>query len=66
MSSAPKKKRKIADEKRVFQEKWEDLYFVTEVHDTILCLICQQTIAVVKEYNIRRHYETMHKDKYSA
>lgn len=66
MSSAPKKKRKIADEKRVFQEKWEDLYFVTEVRDTILCLICQQTIAVVKEYNIRRHYETMHKDKYSA
>ena len=65
MSSASKK-RKIVDERRVFQERWENLYFVTEVSDKIVCLICQQTIAVTKEYNIRRHYETMHKEKYSA
>ena len=33
MSSASKK-RKIADERRVFQEKCEELYFVTAVRDT--------------------------------
>ena len=65
MSSASKK-RKIADETRVFQEKWEELYFVTAVRDTTPCLICQQKIAVMKEYNMHRHYETMLRDKYNA
>ena len=65
MSSASKK-RKIADKRRVFQEKWEELYFVTAVRDTTKCLICQQKIAVMKEYNMRQHYETMHRDKYDV
>ena len=60
------KKRKIADERRVFQEQWEELYFVTAVKDTSHCLICQQKIAVMKEYNLRRRYETMHRNKYDA
>jgi len=58
------RKRKLVDERRVFQEKWENLYFFTEVRDKIQCLICQQTIAVPKEFNLRRHYETMHREKY--
>ena len=65
MSSASKKQ-KIADERRVFQEQWEELYFVTAVKDTSHCLICQQKIAVMKEYNMRRHCETMHRNKYDA
>ncbi|XP_067949860.1 general transcription factor II-I repeat domain-containing protein 2-like [Watersipora subatra] len=64
--SSVSKKRKLADEKRVFQVRWEDLYFVTEVSDKIHCLVCQQTIAVPKEFNVRRHYETMHRVKYDA
>ena len=64
MSSS--KKRKIADKKRVFQDKWESLYFVTEVRDTIQCLVCMQSISVVKEYNVRRHYDTLHREKYEA
>jgi len=52
--------------KRVFQVKWEDLYFVTEVSDKIQCIICQQMISVPKEYNVRRHYETMHRKNYDA
>ena len=64
--SSVSKKRKIADERRVFQEQWEELYFVTAVKDTSHCLICQQKIAVMKEYNMRRHYETTHRDKYDA
>ena len=62
--SSSSKKRKIADKRRVFQEKWEELYFVTVVGDISHCLICQKNIAVMKKYNMRRHYETMHKDEY--
>ncbi|KAF0749188.1 general transcription factor II-I repeat domain-containing protein 2-like, partial [Aphis craccivora] len=29
-----------------------------------MCIICKETIAVLKEYNIKRHYETKHKDKF--
>src|SRR5688572_6187321 len=30
-----------------------------------LCLICNDTIAVLKEYNIQRHYESKHSSHYS-
>ncbi|KAL4101254.1 hypothetical protein QTP88_021274 [Uroleucon formosanum] len=29
-----------------------------------MCIIYKETIAVLKEYNIKRHYETKHKDKF--
>ncbi|KAL3859483.1 hypothetical protein ACJMK2_009702 [Sinanodonta woodiana] len=64
--SSVSRKRKLANEKRVFQVKWEVLYFVTEVNYTIQCIICQQMISVTKGYNGRRHYETMHRKKYDA
>ena len=64
--SSTSKKRQIAEENRVFQEKWEDLYFFTEVNGKIQCLVCQQTIAVAKEYNIRRHYDTFHREKFDG
>ncbi|UYV83594.1 hypothetical protein LAZ67_23001562 [Cordylochernes scorpioides] len=38
--SGSKTKRKIADEHRNFQEKWELEYFCSEVKDKIICLIC--------------------------
>lgn len=28
-----------------------------------VCLICGGNVAVIKEYNLRRHYETKHQDK---
>ena len=43
------KKRKVVDDKRVSQVKWEDLYFVIEVSDKIQCLVCQQMLAVLKQ-----------------
>ena len=64
--SSSSKKRKIVDEKRVFQEKWEELYFVIAIGDVSHCRICQKSIAVMKEYNTRRHYETLHKDEYDV
>lgn len=27
-----------------------------------MCLICREVVAVFKEYNVKRHYETNHKD----
>ncbi|XP_025090476.1 general transcription factor II-I repeat domain-containing protein 2-like isoform X2 [Pomacea canaliculata] len=64
--SSSSKKRKIADENRVFQEKWENLYFVTQVGEKLSCMICLQCISVPKEYNIRRHYETLHREQYAG
>ena len=29
-----------------------------------MCLVCNQQVSVLKEYNIQRHYETHHKDKF--
>lgn len=63
---AEKKRRSVTDEKRVFQEKWENMYFVSEIKGRILCLICQKTISVPKDYNVRRHYETLHREMYET
>ena len=58
-------KRKIDSECRVFNVKWSLDYFVIYSGDKIICLICKESISVLKEYNIRRHYETKHKTTFS-
>ena len=58
MSAA--KKRKVDSERRVFKKEWTTKYFFTEVGSTAVCLICQKNVAVLKEYNIRRHFDTNH------
>ena len=60
------KKREVEEENRLFQEKCENAYFVTNVKDEIHCVICLQHIAVCKEYNVRRHYHTQHSKQYDA
>ncbi|XP_023371491.1 general transcription factor II-I repeat domain-containing protein 2B isoform X2 [Otolemur garnettii] len=57
-------KRKIDQEGRVFQEKWERAYFFVEVQNIPTCLICKQSVSVSKEYNLRRHYQTNHSKHY--
>ncbi|XP_043915194.1 uncharacterized protein LOC122791517 [Protopterus annectens] len=44
-------KRKIADERRVFQEKWTDEYFFVEFNNKALCLVCREVI----NYNTLDH-----------
>ena len=70
MATAPsaKKKRTLDEERRVFQEKWELQYFCTMVNGKIHCLVCNNSIATPKEYNLKRHYETNHRscDKYEG
>ena len=66
MSLSKPKKRKVEEENRNFQEKWQNKYFVTEARDKVQCLICLETVAVRKEYNVKRHYETKHKKQYDV
>jgi hypothetical protein len=68
-STSMSKKRSVEDEHRNFQDKWELQYFCIQGKSKILCLICRSTIAVCKEYNLKRHYDTNHKaiyDQYAA
>jgi len=60
------KKRKIDAECRVFQDKWTECYFFTNVNGKAVCLVCQQQVSVLKEYNVRRHYETQHSGKFKS
>ena len=60
------KKRKVHAECRVFNKKRVEKYFFVEADNhTANCLTCSESIAVLKEYNLRRHYETKHQSKYS-
>ena len=46
---------------RKFNEIWTSEYIFVENADR-LCLICNQTVNVNKEYNIKRHYDSKHAD----
>lgn len=62
LSKVPKK-RKIEEENRVFQEQWEiNYFFVQGPRNKPVCLICKDTVACDKEYNIKRHYESKHEN----
>ena len=37
-------------------------YFFTKVDNKAVCLLCGQSVAVLKEYNISRHYATKHRN----
>nr|XP_019833864.1 PREDICTED: prostate tumor-overexpressed gene 1 protein [Bos indicus] len=53
-------KRKREREGHVFREKWERAYFFVEVKSMPTCLICKKIVSVLKEYNLKRHYESKH------
>jgi len=60
------KKRKIYSECCVFLNKWFNQYFVIENKGKVMCLVCREFIFVLKEYNIKRHYESKYKVKYDS
>ena len=41
------------------------LVFV-QCKEKAVCLICQEAVAVFKEHNLRRRYESRHEDKYDS
>ncbi|XP_050733317.1 general transcription factor II-I repeat domain-containing protein 2-like [Eriocheir sinensis] len=53
------KKRKVDLEGRTFNPEWEKYFFI-ERFGQAQCLICHKTVAVLKEYNVRRHWERLH------
>lgn len=52
-------------DKRKFKNCWEHEYFFTEIDSKAVCLICKLRVAVLKEYNLRRHFETQHSHQFS-
>lgn len=58
------KRRKVDKEQRVFNDEWRVKYFFTEINNVPHCLICYESVAVCKEYNIKRHYQTKHFSAY--
>lgn len=57
------KKRKIDDENRKFKEEWSLKYFFIECNEKPTCLICRDSVAVLKDSNLKRHYETRHQSQ---
>ena len=54
------KRRKVDVERRVFNEEWETSTFFINHFGKPTCLICNVSVAVNKEFNIKRHYDTKH------
>ena len=65
-SSASTRKRKLEEEGRRFQNSWERDYFFTEVGNAAMCLICRKNIAVFKQYNIKSHYNSLHRTAFEG
>ena len=58
MSAA--KKRKTDDVGRVFNSEWCTRFIIVPHNQGVFYLVCQITIAVMKEYDIKRYYTTKH------
>jgi hypothetical protein len=55
------KKKKDA-ENRQFQHNWmEDYYFIRN-KGLPVCLLCNESVSVNKEYNLKRHFASRHAD----
>ena len=50
--SGNSKKRKIENEKRIYQESWENDYLITNNSGKLQCLVCMQIVSVPKEYRM--------------
>ena len=63
-SMAEKRKRKIDDECRQFKEEWKLKYFFIKSGEKALCVICNETVAVMKEFNMQI-FQSKHQEKYA-
>ncbi|KAL3866588.1 hypothetical protein ACJMK2_043875 [Sinanodonta woodiana] len=64
LNNSKKRTRTYDAENRIFQERWELSYFFVEHRGAPVCLVCNESVAIMKEYNLRRHYETRHNDDF--
>uniref|UniRef100_A0A3Q3JPD4 SPIN-DOC-like zinc-finger domain-containing protein n=1 Tax=Monopterus albus TaxID=43700 RepID=A0A3Q3JPD4_MONAL len=65
MASSRGAKRKIDQENRVFQVRWETDYLFIDFKGKPMCLVCLEILSVMKDFNISRHYNILHKVKYA-
>ena len=57
------KRKKIDNENHLFKEEWKEQFaFIlpTSGNSNPHCLICSQSVALVKSSNLKRHYESRH------
>ncbi|KAL3877434.1 hypothetical protein ACJMK2_035140 [Sinanodonta woodiana] len=59
---AVNRKRKVDNENRQCNDDWTVQYCFVQQHTNVICLLCHSTVAVAKVSNIKRHYETKHRD----
>uniref|UniRef100_A0A8C4NE98 SPIN-DOC-like zinc-finger domain-containing protein n=1 Tax=Eptatretus burgeri TaxID=7764 RepID=A0A8C4NE98_EPTBU len=52
-------KRKLLDKNRSFKKEWEAFFFV-ERKGKALCIICHETVAIMKVCNMKRHFTSVH------
>lgn len=50
---------------RTFKEQWVYQHFVIESSDNAMCIVCKETLVVLKEYNIKYVYEARYSQNYS-
>ena len=65
MSKNETKNRKVDEENRQFNDDWTYQYFMDSFNGKSVCLICCESLSVMKEFNCRRHYETKHAADYN-
>lgn len=41
-------------------------YYFIQVKPKSVCLLCHESIAVIKNYDLKRHYDTKHATKYEV
>ena len=54
----------MSEKNREFNINWEDRYFFVNNNGKPQCLVSLQVIPVLKEFNVQRHYKTLHEKKY--
>ncbi len=57
-------KRKLYQENRSFQSRWETDHLFMEFKGKPMCVVFLETKSAMTDFNLSRHYNTIHKDEY--
>ena len=60
-----KRKLTLTNSNRFFNLVWQEKYLFVENKGKPQCLVCLQVVSAPKEYNLKRHYETRHKNQFA-
>jgi hypothetical protein len=63
MTEQGAKKRKLEDEIQRFSQSGKNYYFITNNNGKLQCVVCVQVLSVRKEFNLKRHYTSLHEEK---